>query len=339
MNTEAQLIEVQALPALPPSATEAARKLRDDLLAKARKGVAITTPEAAVKAAAFLKELTAFTRTIEDTRKVVKAPVLELSKKIDATASELVDPIEAEAKRIGNMLAQFQADQKKREEESRRLAYEEQERIRREAEERERKIREEAAAKRRALNDERNAAIRAIMPNTTWSEYADMTAETFALEIQIVTKRKADQDRLAAEAAKARSAKAKEEAERKQREAAEAEEKRQREAADLAEKQRLEREARERQEAAERARQAEQTAARAAQTAIVAPAPKLTGVAMGSDLKFEVTDIHALFEALPGMVLLTPNNAAIKAHLKTLGEGQTLPGVRHWREAKTTVRG
>ena len=67
-------------------------------------------------------------------------------------------------------------------------------------------------------------------------------------------------------------------------------------------------------------------------------APKLEGLSLRSEVKFEVTNIQALYEAFPGMVLLSPNNAAIKAQLKTLPAGQSLPGVRHWKEAKTSVR-
>lgn len=338
MESETQLIAVHNLPALDTiSATEAARKYRDELLTKARKGIAIATPEAAQKAVAFLKELTAFTRSIEDARVVVGAPVLEITRKINATAKDLTTDIDAEAKRIGGLVAQFQADEKKREEEARRRAYEEQERIRREAEENERRIREEAAAKRRALNDDRNAAIRAIAPGSAFLDYADMTADQFTAELDRVRQVKAESDRLEREASRARSDKAKAEAARKAEEAKQAEEKRQREAAELAEKQRLEREARERQEADQRRIDAEKSAARASQAVIPAPA-KLTGVALGSDLKFEVTDIQALYDAAPAFVILEPNNAAIKAALKALPEGKTLPGVRHWREAKTTVR-
>jgi hypothetical protein len=65
---------------------------------------------------------------------------------------------------------------------------------------------------------------------------------------------------------------------------------------------------------------------------------KPAGIATRSEVKFEVTDIVALYEANAAFVLLSPNNAALKAALKQLPEGQTLPGVRHWREAAVTVR-
>jgi hypothetical protein len=65
---------------------------------------------------------------------------------------------------------------------------------------------------------------------------------------------------------------------------------------------------------------------------------KAAGTALRQEIKFEVEDVYALFEALPGMVVLSPNKAAIKAHLKTLPAGASLPGVKHWKEAKTTIR-
>lgn len=51
-----------------------------------------------------------------------------------------------------------------------------------------------------------------------------------------------------------------------------------------------------------------------------------------------ISAIVALHEAHPMFVILSPNNAAIKAGLKQLADGQSLPGVRHWKEAKTVVR-
>lgn len=318
------------------SAGQAALARRDHLLALARKGTAITSPEQAQRAAAFLKELAEFTRTIESTRAAVKAPVLEAGQRIDTIARTLVTDLEAEAKRIGNLVATFQAEQQRRAEEERRRAYEEQERIRKEAEERERRIREEAEAKRRVLNEERNAQIRAIMPGSAFLNYADMTAEDFAVELENTRKVKAESIRLEAEAAKARSAKAKAEAERKAKEAQEAEAQRQREAAERAERERLDREQRERADAEKRRQDDAARSAQAAQVSVVAK--KIEGVAVGSELKFEVTDIRALHEAHPMFVVLTPNTAAIKAALKQLAEGQSLPGVRHWKEAKTVVR-
>lgn len=65
---------------------------------------------------------------------------------------------------------------------------------------------------------------------------------------------------------------------------------------------------------------------------------KVAGTALNMKPKFEVEDIYALYEAAPTLVVLTPNKAAINAQLKTLPKGASLPGVKHWFEAKTTIR-
>jgi hypothetical protein len=65
---------------------------------------------------------------------------------------------------------------------------------------------------------------------------------------------------------------------------------------------------------------------------------KVAGTALRMEVKFSIEDIYALYEAAPALVLLTPNNAAIKAQLKSLPANASLPGVKHWKEAKTTIR-
>lgn len=75
---------------------------------------------------------------------------------------------------------------------------------------------------------------------------------------------------------------------------------------------------------------------RVAAAAVAAPKP--AGLATRKEVKFEVTDIQALYDAAPFLVSLVPNNAAIKAAVKGLSAGQSLPGVRHWEEATAIVR-
>lgn len=75
---------------------------------------------------------------------------------------------------------------------------------------------------------------------------------------------------------------------------------------------------------------------RVAAAAIIPTKPE--GLATRTDPKFEITDIVKLYEAAPFLVTLSPNNAAIKSAIKGLTNGQSLPGVRHWFEAKTIVR-
>jgi hypothetical protein len=67
-------------------------------------------------------------------------------------------------------------------------------------------------------------------------------------------------------------------------------------------------------------------------------AAKPEGIATRKEIRFEIMDIVALYEAAPYLVTLTPNNAALKSALKGLQKGQSLPGVKHWEEAAVTVR-
>lgn len=251
------------------TASEAARQQRDALLAIARKGTIVTSNEGAERAATILKDIKAFTRSIEDGRKQAKAPILDLGKKVDGLAGELIDELEREADRIAKLIGAYRIEQERIAEEARRKAFEEEERIRREAEEKQRQ--------------------------------ADLEAKRI-------------QDELAAKEARARSEAGKERA------AAEAEAARKK-ADEEAEKLRLE------------------TAHKAAQARLAVPTvAKPAGIVTRHEIKFEVTDIVALYEANPAFVILSPNNAALKAALKQLPEGQHLPGVRHWKEAAATVR-
>ena len=352
MNTEHQLppryaksavkLEIVAAPYSLEGigATEAARRHRDDLLAKAQHTAGIEDADAAKAAAALMADMARFTRTIEETREAVKRPLLEAGRKIDATAKDLVAQVEAESKRLGTLLGGYQAAQRRLEEDARRRAYQEQERIRREAEDKERRIREEAEAKRRLLNEERNRMVAEIDPATLGGEYADLTDEQFAAHLASV--RESLKARKAAEEAakRAKSDRARILAEQKAAEARKIEENRRREAEELAEKARKARKEREAAEAKAEQERFERAALESAKAAemVTAPANKLAGVAVGPEIKFEVTDVVALYEAAPYLVKLEPNKAAIKAALKQLREGQSLPGVRHWKEAKTSVR-
>jgi hypothetical protein len=297
MNT--QLITIRGTELTEFSASAEAIARRDELLAVARRGSAIANDESAQRAAAVLKDLKAFSRMIEASRKEAKDPVLTIGKKIDELAGKLTTDIKHQEERIGSLLAAWQEQQRKAAEEARRKAYEEEQRIIREQQERERKAREEAEAAERARREAEEKARR-------------------------------EAEELAAKASRARSA------ERQAELQAEAEAKRKaaEEAAEKAEAERIAAEAK-----LEAEREAAEKAIVESRTELANAAPaKLAGMALRSEIKFEVTDVYALFEALPGMVTLTPNTAALKAYLKTLPEGQTLPGVRHWREAKTTVR-
>lgn len=131
-TTTAELLIVTGLDAA-VTATSAARDRRDALLAKARRGTSVANSASAEKAGEVLKEIKTFTRAIEDARKEVKEPVIEVGKRIDGLARELVADLDAEATRISRLVGAWQAEQNRIADQKRREAWEEEQRIRDEA--------------------------------------------------------------------------------------------------------------------------------------------------------------------------------------------------------------
>lgn len=293
MSTTTTALAVLGLSAVETTASAAALAERDRLLSLARKGKVVTDAASAQRATDVLKEVKAFTRSIESTRKEVKEPVLQLGKDIDGLARTLTEELEREASRISALVGEWQAEQNRIADEARRKAWEEEQRIRREAEARERAEQERLAAEQRAREEE----VRRV------------------------------QAELEAKAARARSeagkAKALAEAEAARLKAEE-------EAKAAAEQARIEGMKRDEAEAL--------AIGKAHAAAAVVQAAKPQGVAARRNVEFEVTDIVALYEAVPVLVNLTPNTAAIKAALKQLPEGKTIPGIRHWFTTAAIVR-
>lgn len=73
-------------------------------------------------------------------------------------------------------------------------------------------------------------------------------------------------------------------------------------------------------------------------TALDKVGPRPTGIATRNVLKYEVTDIRALYAAAPHCVKLEAVAGVLNGILKNLPAGGTLPGVRHWQEPVAIVR-
>jgi hypothetical protein len=73
-------------------------------------------------------------------------------------------------------------------------------------------------------------------------------------------------------------------------------------------------------------------------SALVSVGPRPSGIATRNVLKFEVTDLRALYAAAPHCVKLEAVAGVLQSVLKNLPEGGTLPGVRHWSEPVAIVR-
>lgn len=152
-NNKAALT-IQGMGEITISATAATMAERDRLLGLVKSGKRIADGESAKRAGEILREVNTFTRGIETARKETKDPVLDLGRRIDGLARELVDELVKEANRVSGLIGEWQREQNRIAEEARRKAWEEEQRIKREAEERERaeeerlrKIEEDRAAK------------------------------------------------------------------------------------------------------------------------------------------------------------------------------------------------
>lgn len=73
------------------------------------------------------------------------------------------------------------------------------------------------------------------------------------------------------------------------------------------------------------------------QTAAQSAPTRQAGTTVREDVCFEVTDLVALHQSNPELVILEPNGSAIRAILRANPNLQ-IPGLRHWREAKLNVR-
>lgn len=284
------------------SAAEEARLHRDNLLLTAKTCPLVVDDKSQAHATKVLRELRNFSNAIESGRKEAKDPIIQLGRRIDAFAEELAGNIETEGRRLGVILGTYEMEQKRIAEQKRREAAEEEARVRREAAERER----EAAERLAAIEREHQAAIR------RQEEAIQREAAAKALRART----EAGRERAAEEARQAKIA-----LELKAEQAASARE----------ENARLEQQRRDDEET--------RRVALIRQESFAQRPDKASGTAVRENICFEVTDIVALYEAAPYLVNLSPNTAAIKSACKGLRGDQTLPGVRHWREASTSIRG
>lgn len=222
------------------SLTDQARATRDALLVEARDCQTVGDQLDADAAAELLKRIKGWTRQVEAGRSTAKAPVLELSRRIDGLAADLVVPIDVHAQRISRMLGEWQAAERCKADEAFRQQRQQEE-----------ELRQKAAAQMAAAEIETDSSDQAEQRK---AQIAD------AYHHQVTESRQA----LAASAA-----------------------------------------------------------------------PRIAGTGVREDWKFEVTDIHALYRAHPELVVLQPNNAAIRAIVK---HNQHIPGLRIWKEASTIIR-
>lgn len=224
--------------------TDEARSLAYNLEQSLSAITVVDSPATQAAATDTARDAQAFLKRLEASRKAVKAPVLEIGRKIDDLATELASPVKTEMNRVGQMVAKFQTAEAMRVEKERR----------------EREERERAAMQ------------------------AKIEADRKAREAEM---------KMASDADLEKALEAEQEAKRK-------------EAAMYAE--------------------------------LTKPQPtavKATGAVTRKVLRYEVTDIHALYLAAPHLVKMEPNIMAIKSTCKPT---DTIPGLKLWEELDTNFR-
>lgn len=200
--------------------TPEAEAQKQVILDAARKVVAVTDNDTCAIAQSRLRSLGSVRTAVESSRKQVKAPVLELGKRIDGIASEFVADVVAEETRLSGLVAEFAREQQRKQREAAEAA--EKERLRIEREEHERKLaamRAEQEAERQRMEAER-AAHAAEMERLRASREKDAEAEAEARQreaeaaaAQREAAAKAEAARIAAEEAAAKADRERQEAE------------------------------------------------------------------------------------------------------------------------------
>ena len=270
-------------------------KLRDTALNNCRPIVGIDNEFTAQVAADAAGDAAKLLRSVEKSRKAVKAPVLELGRKIDMIADQFTVNLQLEVDRIGKLSAAW--EEKKRAEAARQAEIRRLERERMRAEI-EAKLRAEAAER------EQNAEIRRI------EEAARKEREEAERKLAAARSAKAKEAQRAAMAEQA-------ERQRVERESLERAAEIQRATAEAV---RLERE---RVAFVESERLARLPAAKIEKT---------VGVSVRGTWDFELIDIHQLYKANPGLVTMEPRRAEILNIIKS--DQREIAGLRIFKTTK-----
>lgn len=201
--------------------TPEAERQKATIIEAARRVVAVTDADTCDLAQSRLRSLASVRTAVESSRKQVKAPVLELGKRIDGIAAEFVADVIAEETRLSGLVAEYAREQQRIAREAREAA--ERERIRIEREEHERKmeaLRKEQEAERQRMEEERRKheaemeRLRAARAQDAEAEAEARRREEAAAAAQREAAAKAEAARIEAEQAEARARQEREAAER-----------------------------------------------------------------------------------------------------------------------------
>jgi hypothetical protein len=130
MNTP---IELKGdLARVPVEMNVAALEVRDQLIASAQAVEAVYTDQQQRVAVDTCRDLKAAVKQVEDTRKLLKGPVMDLGKRIDTVAKDFVTPLDIEIFRLGRMITAYTVEQERKAQEAERARQAELARLERE---------------------------------------------------------------------------------------------------------------------------------------------------------------------------------------------------------------
>jgi dTMP kinase len=187
--------------------TPEAEKQKATIINAARAVVAVTDADSCDIAQSRLRSLASVRTAVESSRKLVKAPVIDLGKRIDGIAADFVAEVIAEEARLSGLVTEYAREQQRIKREAELAAEQERQRVERERHEAEMAAQREAAK----IERERQAAERAAHE----AEIARLKAEAAQSEEGQRAAREAQEKALAAQ----REAEARAEAARRQAEA------------------------------------------------------------------------------------------------------------------------
>lgn len=187
--------------------TPEAETQKATIIAAARAVVAVTDADSFDIAQSRLRSLATVRTAVESSRKIVKAPVIDLGKRIDGIAADFVADVVAEEARLSGLVTEYAREQQRIKREAELAAEQERQRVEKERHEAEMAAQREAAR----IERERQAAERAAHE----AEIARLKAEAAQSEEGQKAAREAQEKALAAQ----REAEARAEAARRQAEA------------------------------------------------------------------------------------------------------------------------
>jgi|688.fasta_scaffold04511_30 DNA repair exonuclease SbcCD ATPase subunit len=187
--------------------TPEAERQKATILTAARAVVAVTDPDSCDIAQSRLRSLASVRTAVESSRKIVKAPVIDLGKRIDGIAADFVAEVIAEEARLSGLVTEYAREQQRIKREAELAAEQDRQRVDRERHEAEMAAQREAAriererqAAERAAHEAEIARLKAEAAQSEEGQKAAREAQEKALAAQREAEARAEAARLQAEA-------------------------------------------------------------------------------------------------------------------------------------------